>query len=494
MDRTSRRARKRTSEPRCGWSPGMSDHQLPMLPRPRCASLPVEKLSNEWQRCARLFPRILWYLAEGLRSYKQPPEEVEAYREKKLKTLMKFAYSYVPYYHSLLRTGAFDPRDGFSLEDLTKMPILSSSFVKQNNRLLRVLRPGQVFHERTSATTGKSGDLLWSYSYTDRRSALTVRRLAIIHEPYWVAMARIYPHARGAANPNLSYIRAIWKWLFEPFGQHGFTLRPSMIPVDPDNVLGAVKALRASNATIYHVQPSIARIMARVMEENGIRLHPKILDFNSEVVTDRDRRLLEEQYQSEVVQSYGMAEFGPVGTECRYRDYFHFYSDNYHLEVIRNGEQVGPGEWGELVVSPLHNYPMPLIRYNTGDIVRLNDEQGMCECGTTLLRIKSVLGRTVDSLVNTDGTMIPQRMLLDAVETASGVSEYKIVQKSRTSILLKVSKADIDSGRATLAKKAIFAMLGEPTVELEEWERKIEVGKFRPAISYEQQGRVQPSS
>ena len=92
--------------------------------------------------------------------------------------------------------------------------------------------------------------------------------------------------------------------------------------------------------------------------------------------------------------------YGPgVAFECPERDGLHIWHDSYLVEVIdpATGERLGPGERGELVITPLVKEAMPLIRYRTGDITRLMDEDG-CACGRGQ-KIERITGRCDDMLV-----------------------------------------------------------------------------------------------
>ena len=90
---------------------------------------------------------------------------------------------------------------------------------------------------------------------------------------------------------------------------------------------------------------------------------------------------------------------GPgVSGECRERSGLHFNEDYFLPEIIdpQTGEVLGPGETGELVITPLTKEGIPLLRYRTRDITRLNYEP--CACGRTHVRMDKVQGRSDDML------------------------------------------------------------------------------------------------
>jgi phenylacetate-CoA ligase len=112
------------------------------------------------------------------------------------------------------------------------------------------------------------------------------------------------------------------------------------------------------------------------------------------------RSSLENRLGVTAYDSYGLSElFGPgVAFECPERDGLHIWHDVYLVEIINpeTGEQLGDGERGELVVTPLVKEAMPLLRYRTGDITMKMEDGCLCKRGQKIGRIT---GRSDDMLV-----------------------------------------------------------------------------------------------
>ncbi len=122
--------------------------------------------------------------------------------------------------------------------------------------------------------------------------------------------------------------------------------------------------------------------------------------FGAEPWSDNMRRELEERLQVTAYDSYGLSEmFGPgVAFECPERDGLHIWHDSYLVEIVDpvSGERLGPGERGEMVITPLVKEAMPLVRYRTGDITMLMEDGCTCGRGQKIGRIS---GRSDDMLV-----------------------------------------------------------------------------------------------
>jgi phenylacetate-CoA ligase len=112
------------------------------------------------------------------------------------------------------------------------------------------------------------------------------------------------------------------------------------------------------------------------------------------------RQELESRLSINAYDSYGMSEmFGPgVAFECPEQNGLHIWEDCFLSEIInpKTGETLGPGEKGELVITSLSKEAMPLLRYRTGDITMILEDD--CPCGRGR-RIARIMGRSDDMLV-----------------------------------------------------------------------------------------------
>jgi len=107
--------------------------------------------------------------------------------------------------------------------------------------------------------------------------------------------------------------------------------------------------------------------------------------------------------------------------------------------VVRDGKPLGPGESGDVVVTDLHNFGMPMIRYVNGDIAMLASDQ-RCACGRALRRLERVDGRRADTLRDGAGNAVPgivfHVLFSDARQEI--VRQFQAVQRPNGAVVLKV--------------------------------------------------------
>jgi phenylacetate-CoA ligase len=122
------------------------------------------------------------------------------------------------------------------------------------------------------------------------------------------------------------------------------------------------------------------------------------------------------------VQRYGTSELGLVAGACGRSPGMHLFEDLFHVEVLRRGQSVGPGEVGRLVITDLINAAMPLIRYDVGDVGMLHT--GPCPCGRQTARLE-VLGRVQEVLDAPAGLRTPSEVA-DTVFTDPHADNFRL--------------------------------------------------------------------
>lgn len=126
----------------------------------------------------------------------------------------------------------------------------------------------------------------------------------------------------------------------------------------------------------------------------------------AEPTSDEVKFYIKEQFNIELYDVYGLTEVGgPFAQDCSYHNGLHVPEDNIYVEIIdpQTGKVLPDGELGELVVTPLHQEIMPLIRYRTGDLTRIIT--GKCPCGRTHRRIDYIKDR-IDNMMIINGVNV----------------------------------------------------------------------------------------
>ncbi|MDD5082140.1 MAG: AMP-binding protein [Dehalococcoidales bacterium] len=180
--------------------------------------------------------------------------------------------------------------------------------------------------------------------------------------------------------------------------------------------------------------------------------------FTGEMLPLSLRKTLETDYRITTSQAYAVTEpGGAIAYECPQQSGMHFM-DDYVIEIVdpETGKQLGPGEVGEIVVTPVHNIAWGLVRFGTGDMSSYTTEP--CPCGRTAPRLGALVGRTSDA-IKVRGMFVVARQAEQVVLSFEPVSRFQIVvkrQQQRDEMGLRVELKDEAADREQLA-----AELGE---------------------------------
>lgn len=164
----------------------------------------------------------------------------------------------------------------------------------------------------------------------------------------------------------------------------------AVIPVSSGNTQRQIMLMQDLGATVLIATPSYALYLAENMEKMGLKMGEdiklRIGCFGGEATSDMMRDELHRRMGILATDNYGMSELiGPgVAGECVYQQGMHIQEDCFIAEIVDPNtlEPLPVGEVGELVVTPLFKEAMPILRYRTHDITRLDDTP--CACGRTL--------------------------------------------------------------------------------------------------------------
>jgi phenylacetate-CoA ligase len=185
-------------------------------------------------------------------------------------------------------------------------------------------------------------------------------------------------------------------------------------------------------------------LVAREVEEKGFEtIRPKFTMGGAEQIGASDRKVIEKSFDAPFYDQYASEELQMIAWQCPEGDEYHVDADSLVVEFVdEDGEEIGPGESGELVCTSLFNYAMPFLRYKLGDLA-VRSEKTICECGRSFPLLKTIEGRK-DSLVTLpSGRKIPPLAFGYAMEFYKfyhNVYQYRVIQKRRNVLRFEVKK------------------------------------------------------
>jgi len=190
-----------------------------------------------------------------------------------------------------------------------------------------------------------------------------------------------------------------------------------------------VAAIVATEATVVMSTPTYALRLAEAAREEGIDLARSALRVSihagepgASIPATRER--IEKELGVESFDHTGATEVGPHGFSCSARDGVHINESEFIVEVIGTDGEVRDEGDGELVLTNLGRWCMPVIRYRTGDRVRA--VRGACSCGRTLVKLAGGIAGRVDDMVTVRGVNVFPSAIEAIVRRFDEVGEYRV--------------------------------------------------------------------
>ena len=332
---------------------------------------------------------MIWSKEETL-----PREEIEKIQLERLKETVSRVYDKVLPYRKKMEAAGITPDDIKSLSDLSKLPFVTKQDLRDNYPfgLFAVPRDELVRVHASSGTTGKP--TVVGYTEGDLKT--------------WTECVSRIACMGGATAKDMAQICFGYGMFTGALGLHyGLeNIGATIIPSSTGNSQKQIMYMQDFETSLLVATPSYALRLAEVANEMGISpkddLKIKIALVGSEMLTDAMREEMHKVWGEDmlITSNYGMSELmGPgVSGECLELDGMHINEDFFIPEIINpeTGEVLPEGEQGELVITCIKKEGLPLIRYRTKDITRLNFSK--CKCGRTFCRMENLSGRSDDML------------------------------------------------------------------------------------------------
>jgi phenylacetate-CoA ligase len=206
------------------------------------------------------------------------------------------------------------------------------------------------------------------------------------------------------------------------------------------------KFARAKPHVLYGPLSSLVLLAKRMLATPEVTWRPRVVVSTAEQLTDANRALLESAFSARVADFYGMTELGLVAYSIPGLSGYQLLPRDFHIELLPAGKG---SDLERLVVTDLGGGAMPLIRFDTGDLVRRDRSRR----GEPIVQIS---GRQVDCLKLANGRWLSPYEVTLALDSVDGIREYQVIQRNDLSVDLYVAAESaassvLDKARQVLA-------------------------------------------
>ncbi len=424
-------------------------HEFVRVHPPRRVDPPPSSFSHFWYRLYVLcFPIHHWMISYNGDKYYQDLKrsqwlslaEMRSYQTLKLRQLMTHAYTHVPFYRDAFDLAGVKPEDIKSVDDLVRLPLIDKKIVTENLHLGIMSNNHDKEKILKVTTSGSTGEPFTVYV---EKKQLEMRWAATLRSTEWTG----YSFGDGQVRLWHKYLSMkkveVLKEVLDAF----FTRR-KFIPayeIGEENIKNFLADIMKWKPILLDGYAESYNIIAQYLRNFKYQGHkPKGIMSSGQTLPPDSRKRIEEAFGCKVYDKYGAREFaGGLAYQCSEQDGYHMVAECSIIEIVdTEGKPVVPGEVGEVVVTELNNYALPLIRYRLGDFAVAMDPEKQCACGRGLPLMGAIEGRIQATILGTKKQMIPGTFFARLFSNYDyAVRQFQVVQKEFGKITMKIVKA-----------------------------------------------------
>ncbi len=349
--------------------------------------------------------------------------DLARWRLEKARRLIEHARRESPFYAEAFADRGLSADGLRSLDDLSRFPTIDKGLIRERlDDLVARDHRDRVFQ---LATGGSSGQPLIFYTDKVREASQLAAKLRA--REWWGIRVGDHQVDLWGSPIELSAqdrFRAFKDGLLNQWVLSAFHLT--------DEAMAAYRDILARRrADFLYGYASVLARYARFLDARGENLHPlrmKGAISTAELLLEPDREVIERVFGCPVINEYGCRDGGYIAQTCP-EGGLHIAADTVIVEILSDdGNPLPPGEVGEVCVTNLWSFGMPLIRYRLGDTAAL--VEAPCECGRPQPLLSRLGGRQTDTLITPDGRRIHGLGAMYVLRVLPAVESYQVIQEA----------------------------------------------------------------
>lgn len=359
------------------------------------------------------------------------PQECRELQNKKLFDVLTHAYKTVPYYTRVFNERGLVPEDINSPDELKKLPLLTREvLLKNQSELTSTQLDGTEKQNFSSGSTGQRACFVQDENFRAWMRAHQIRtyqwcsewdvgeKFALLwgSDVYW-SSKQISDQINNFSSNRREF--------------NTFKLSPALISKFADSLTKFDPVLISTYSNAMH-------LIAREMERRNTKLSSlRAIQGTSEPLPPAIRDRLRAIFDCKIYDKYGSRETNIVSHESPNNEGMLIQTENVAVEFIDvNGDDCKVGEKGQVILTTLNNFAMPLIRYETSDVAGALD--GYCSSGLGLPRMTHVAGRQQDLIVTPNDDYIDAYFFSFLIMAFSEIEWFQVIQPEIDTLSIRV--------------------------------------------------------
>ena len=386
--------------------------------------------------------RVPRYLREMHEMEHWPTDQIEQYQQAKLKRLLLHSFENVPYYRDVLGDCHVVVDGRVQLEHFPEIPVLTKDIISHEGQRLysRDYRKRHYYSNSSGGSTGQPVRFIQDREHDAWNTATKIYyKKTLGRQDIGQRELRLWGSERDlqGARENLRTRLAYWLYNRREFNAFRMT---------PHDMARFVERYNHFRPTWIEAYVQALTEWARFIRDNNLTVHtPKGIVVSAGTLYPEMRQLIEDVFGCNVFNRYGSREVGAVACSCDSKNGLHISVWNAYLEVLdTRATPVTPGKMGNIHITTLNNFSMPLIRYDIGDMA-IAGSCRHCDCGRNLPLLQEVVGRNMEVFKTRSGRIVSAVFFIHfvgVVYNTGAVERFQVVQEDYDRIIVRVVVLD----------------------------------------------------
>ncbi|MEP3836579.1 MAG: phenylacetate--CoA ligase family protein [Algibacter sp.] len=358
-------------------------------------------------------------------------QELKDIQSKKYTEFISYAIANSKYYkHAFSKIESPE-----TLENIQLLPIINKEVLRQNIHDVYTIKKSEGSIAKTGGTTGKSLEVL--YLLEDSRERHAILDYFRHNFGYRLGKKTAWFSGKNLLNQKDINKNRFWKTdyvykvrYYSTFHIHSKYLKyyiENLIHFKPEYFVGFP-------STMYEI--------AKYGMQHNIEFPAHVITAifpTAETITTEIRTVLEGYFKTKVYNQYASSEGAPFIIECK-KGNLHLELQSGVFEVLDDNNK--PTTNGRLVVTPFNTRGTPLIRYDIGDQIELDDPTAACTCGNNNPLVKRILGRISDYIYSEEKGKVNLGNISNCLKGVTGVVRFQIQQHVLDKLVVLIEKDD----------------------------------------------------
>jgi len=380
-------------------------------------------------------PHVLPELAL-INAIERSPEKIEAVQRQRLEALLLHAWTETEYYRDVLEHCGAVRNGRVNLERFSEIPFLTKKIMREQGVRLRAksLPAGRrAFSNRSGGTTGEPVHFWQDNVYWDTTIATRTYHFSMAGKKTGDREMKLWGSERDLFHGTIGLKAKLQNWVYNRRFEQCLHLPEKSM----EQIVAHINEWKPRMLWCYR---DGVYALAKYINQRGLKVHaPASVVLGGATVYPFMAEEIQSAFCAPVISAYGSREIGAAACECGSGEGHHLAAQSHVVEVIDANERPVIDKEGELAITPLMNWAMPLIRYRIGDQGRRTNRP--CSCGRAFPLLDALSGRILDAMTNSKGEHVDGGfvvIVLTYMAELNYVRKFQVIQEADASITVNV--------------------------------------------------------